>query len=159
MGLVPLEKSVGTLSKIAWADLSSFQQRLAQQICNLLGLPDAIGDEAVSRRAAEAFETLRSIGPRDELEGMLTVQMVVNRDAAQTCFRLAACPDETATSRARHLQSGQQLMTLFLRQLEALHRHRDKGKQPEPYDSAAAIAAINAEFEEFLQEALDSAPT
>ncbi len=157
MGLVPLEKSAGTVSKIGWADLSSFQQRLAQQICNLLGLPDATGDEAVSGRAAEAFETLRSICPCDELEGMLTVQMVVNRDAALTCFRLAACPDETATSRARHLQSGQQLMTLFLRQLEALHRHRDKGEQPKPYDPAAA-AAINAEFEEFLREALDSAP-
>jgi len=159
VGLVPLDESAGTVSKIAWTDLSPLQQQLAPQICTLLGLPDAIGNEALSGRAAEAFETLRSICPCDELEGMLTVQMVVNRDAALTCFRLAACPDETATSRARHLQSGQQLMTLLLRQLEALHRHRDTGKHPAPYDSAAAIAAINAEFEEFLQEALDSAPT
>jgi hypothetical protein len=155
VGLIPLREPDGALTKVRWTDLNPFQQRLAQQLCELLGLPDALGAETVSARAAAAFEILKGLRPQDELEGLYVVQMLATYDAAITCFRHAARSEVLSDRHHRQLLNGHRLMTLFLKQRDVLDRQWPKNNLPEPHDPSAALAAINAEFEELLRESLD----
>lgn len=76
-----------------------------------------------------AYETLKRIAPRSELEGMLAVQMIGAHNAAMECLRRAMNEEQTFHGRDQNLKHATKLMSLYERQLAALDKHRGKGRQ------------------------------
>jgi hypothetical protein len=60
---------------------------------------------------------------------MLAVQMVATHQAAMECFRRAARPAQTVEACEMNLRHAAKLTATYLRQLEALDKHRGKGSQ------------------------------
>jgi len=72
---------------------------------------------------------LHGIKPRDELEGMLSAQMLAGHAAAMECYRRAMLPEQHAQGRADNLNAANKLSRTFATLLEALNKHRGKGQQ------------------------------
>lgn len=72
---------------------------------------------------------LHAIEPRDELEGMLAVQMVGIHNLTMEMMNRAAMPDQTVDGVNRNINRATKLSRTFVAQLEALNKHRNKGQQ------------------------------
>ena len=70
---------------------------------------------------------LHGIGPRDPLEGMLSVQIVAGHNLAMEFLEKAASKDQPDMAVDLNLNRAMKLMRLLPAQIEALHHHRDKG--------------------------------
>ncbi len=69
------------------------------------------------------------IKPKDEIEGMLAVQMVAAHNAAMECFRRAMLAEQTLEGRRESLNQANKLIHSYATLIEALDRHRGKGQQ------------------------------
>jgi hypothetical protein len=69
------------------------------------------------------------IAPRDELEGMLAVQMVSTHTLAMEFLRRAALPGMPDLGVEVNVNRATKLMRVFGTQMEALSRYRGKGEQ------------------------------
>lgn len=76
-----------------------------------------------------AVASLEAINPRDGIEGMLAVQIVATHNAALECLRRAMQSQQSFELRASNLKHAERLMSLYLRQLEAMDRRRGQGQQ------------------------------
>jgi hypothetical protein len=72
---------------------------------------------------------LHGIAPRDELEGMLAVQMVGVHNLAMECMRRAVHKDQTREGVDANVNRATKLLRTFAAQVEALNRLRGKGQQ------------------------------
>ena len=68
------------------------------------------------------------INPRDEIEGMLAVQMVATHFAASQSTKNALA-SQMRDDRNLHFKHAGQLMRTFTQQMEALNKYRGKGRQ------------------------------
>lgn len=75
----------------------------------------------------EAISGLIGIAPKDELEGMLTVQLIASHSAAMECYQRAMLPEQTFERRQAALGQAGKLSRTHV--LLALNRHRGKGQQ------------------------------
>jgi hypothetical protein len=74
-----------------------------------------------------ALGLLHRMAPRDEIEAMLCVQMVVAHFASVDASRLALHTAQTPGGRQAYLSLARKLMSLFVSQIDALHRGRGQG--------------------------------
>lgn len=81
----------------------------------------------ISRGAILA--ALKGIGPQNEMEGMLAVQMVTTHNAAMECLRQATVPGLPPDIRDQNLKHAAKLMSIYVQQMEALDKRRGKGQQ------------------------------
>ena len=72
---------------------------------------------------------IMGIDPKDELEGMLTVQMVGVHNVAMNCLGRAQIEEQTFEGRAANLKYATRLLQIFTAQMEALQRYRGKSTQ------------------------------
>lgn len=72
---------------------------------------------------------LHGIRPRDEVEGMLAVQMVGVHNLAMEFVRRAMLKEQTFEGINTAVARADKLMRTFTMQLDALNRHRGKGQQ------------------------------
>lgn len=72
---------------------------------------------------------LYGISPKDTLEGMLAVQMVTVHMLAMKHTEWSASDKDTSAEQSKNVGEAVKLMNLFTRQLEALSKHRNKGRQ------------------------------
>ncbi len=89
--------------------------------------PPQEGVEATTWYAGRA--ALRGIAPRDALEGLLAAQMVAVHEAAMGCLHRAHDRGHAPGLRQAELAQATRLVRSFAAQLEALDRHRGKGRQ------------------------------
>ncbi|WP_386684992.1 hypothetical protein [Loktanella sp. R86503] len=103
-------------------------QRLREVVDMVFHLSNASEEDMLAKiaRAIELYEDLR---PVDGLEGMLAIQMVGTHEAAAECLRRAALQNQTFEGRDLALKHAAKLMTLYLKQVAALDKHRGKGQQ------------------------------
>lgn len=87
------------------------------------------GGEGRVDAMAAIFESIASLAPKDETERMLIAQMISVNEAAMECFARAMLPDQTFAGRDMNLKHAEKLAGIYTRQLEALDKHRGKGKQ------------------------------
>ena len=80
-------------------------------------------------RLLRAMEHYEGLAPSDAAEGMLAQQMVGAHEAAQECLRRAALTGQTFEGRQAALKQAEKLMSLYVKQLAALDKHRGKGQQ------------------------------
>ncbi|MEE9611334.1 MAG: hypothetical protein V3W19_08780 [Desulfatiglandales bacterium] len=72
---------------------------------------------------------LHGINPRDELEGLLAVQMVGVHNLAMNFMRLAVAKDQTTDGMNNNVSRVTKLLRTFVAQVEALNNYRGKGQQ------------------------------
>ncbi len=80
-----------------------------------------------SATANLALALMHEIAPKDVVEAMLTIQMIIAHVAAMAASQRAFHVEQTAGGRAVYLGLTRKLMTLFIAQMDALNRHRGKG--------------------------------
>ena len=90
-------------------------------------VPDFVGREIKTMDHVAA--ALHGIGPRDELEGLLAVQMVAVHTLAMECMARAASREQTDLGVEVNINRATKLMRTFANQTEALGRYRGKGEQ------------------------------
>ena len=69
------------------------------------------------------------IDPKDELEGMMAVQLLAAHNAAMECYRRSMIGEQTFEGRKENLNQANKLSRTRATLLEALNRHRGKGQQ------------------------------
>jgi hypothetical protein len=72
-----------------------------------------------------ALATICGIGPKDELEGLLAVQMIGVHSLAMQCLKRASRENRMDGMDA-HINHATKLLRTFTTQMEALNRHRGK---------------------------------
>lgn len=80
-------------------------------------------------RLATAMQSILEFRPRDEVERMLVAQMLAVHEASMECFRRAMMPDQTFEGRDMNLKHAAKLSAIYTKQIEALDKHRGKGRQ------------------------------
>jgi len=85
--------------------------------------------ETKIEKGNQTLSAMTELNPRDGFEGMLISQILVTYDRAMYCFRMAdknkSCVERYISRRCQCIK----LMRLYAQQLEALDKHRNKGKQ------------------------------
>ena len=124
--------------KIIGTDDPDLTGQLGNQLLNSFWRPEgaSVDDRAAQIRAAVG--TLKGIAPRDEMEGMLAVQMIATHHASMECFRRAMLPSQPLESRDSNLKHGEKLTRIYREQMEALQRGRQK-RQSEPSSPQADV--------------------
>jgi hypothetical protein len=73
-----------------------------------------------------ALTTIYGIAPKDEIEGLLSAQMVCVHILAMQCLKRASRGDKTTGGIDANINSATKLMRTFTAQMEALKLHRGK---------------------------------
>lgn len=99
------------------------------QMFEALLVPLGSTDEEKASSIRHAAEIFDGIKPTDEMEGMLVSQMVAMHHAIMECLRRAMQLNQSNQDRSRNLQDAAKLAGLYVRQMDALDKHRGKGQQ------------------------------
>jgi hypothetical protein len=124
-----LEESLkGSLKHIGGSKSDHWNIILASQALNALWLKNSDEQERDDQINATILAMI-GIGPGDELEGMMAVQLIASHSAAMECYRRAMTGEQTFEGRRENLSQANKLSRTFTTLLEALNRHRGKGQQ------------------------------
>ena len=96
----------------------------------VIALAKNVAGERDLQNLKYAMAIINGIGPRDELEGLLAVQMIGVHGLAVECLRLASLRDQTEEGLDANINRATKLLRTFTTQMEALNRHRGKVGQP-----------------------------
>jgi hypothetical protein len=66
------------------------------------------------------------MGPKDELEGLLAVQMIGVHSLSMECLKRASLEGQTTVGIDTNINRATKLLRTFTAQMEALNRHRGK---------------------------------
>ena len=118
----------GALKPIGGSQSDNWNNILANQVVETLWLKNS-DKETRNQQYSATGAALVSIGPRDELEGMLAAQLLAAHNAAMECYRRAMIGDQTFEGRRENLSQANKLSRTYAALLDALNRHRGKGQQ------------------------------
>lgn len=125
-------EAIGLLAKLAKMAFDSDQEERAQhlyaQLLRTLQQVDA-GKGTEIDGLATVLQSMIDFKPRDEMERMLASQMLAVHEASMECFRRAMLPEQTFEARDMNLKHAAKLTAIYTRQIEALDKHRGKGRQ------------------------------
>jgi len=76
-----------------------------------------------------AMAVLQGISPRDEIEGMLAVQMIGAHNLAMETMRRAMISDQTFEGIQADVNNAAKLSRTFTAQMDALKKYRTGGEQ------------------------------
>ncbi len=124
----PIE-STEIIKEATGTDNPELQERLINQVCENLWVPDGLSEDDKIARISSAISMLQGIKPTDEIEGMLATQMVSTHNAAMDCLRRAMLRRQTFEGRDQNLKHATKLLSMYCRQIEVLNKHRGKGQQ------------------------------
>lgn len=128
------EKQKSTAQRATGASDEDLAQRLLFQAL-LASVPEAEMDkvkenpESLFGALQSVQNTLLGIAPKDELEGMIAVQMVGVHNLAMRLLERASRKQIALEVEAKAISQAQKLMRTFTEQIEALNRYRGKGQQ------------------------------
>ena len=87
-----------------------------------------LSKEGIGDTIIKIFTELAGINPKDQIEGMLAVQMIATHHATMDCFRIVA--QNGHIDIINQMSScANKLSRTFMMQMEALNRYRGKGQQ------------------------------
>ncbi len=86
-------------------------------------------DECLEASGNVAFALLQGIHPRDELEGMLALQMMGVHNLTMACLRDALMRGQTFAGKEANVNYATKLARTFIAQMEALKKYRSSGQQ------------------------------
>lgn len=121
-------KLPGKLKLIGGSMSDDWNNILANQTVNTLWLKHSDVEEMRRQRHA-AVDAMIGIAPKDELEGMITAQLIACHNASMECYRRAMISEQSFEGRKENLSQANKLSRTYTTLLEALNRHRGKGSQ------------------------------
>jgi hypothetical protein len=116
------------LKPIAGSSYHPFNLLVLEQVLNTLRLEPS-DPERFERQSKAMMAAMAGIAPRNEAEGMLAAQMVATYHAAMECHRRAMREGQTFEGRRENLNQAVKLTRTYAEMLEALDKHRGKGRQ------------------------------
>jgi hypothetical protein len=117
-----------TLRSIGGSRSDHWNNILANQTVQALWLKHS-DRETRDKQFKATVAALIGIGPQDELEAMMSAQLIAAHNAAMECHRRAMLGEQTFEGRRDNLAQANKLSRTFATLLEALNRHRGKGQQ------------------------------
>jgi len=121
------EDAKGKLKSIGGSQFDDWNEALANQTFQTLWNKHS-DTEKRDRQFIAAGHGLIGIGPRDELEGMIAVQLLAAHNAAMECYRRASL-GETFEGIREYLNQANKLSRTYALLLDAFNRNRGKGQQ------------------------------
>jgi hypothetical protein len=118
----------GLLKAIGGSKSDNWNNTLANQAVAALWSKNSNAEE-FDKQLSATVAALISIGPQDELEGMMAAQLIAAHNAAMECYRRAMLGEQTFEGRRENLNQANKLSRTWATLLEALNRHRGKGQQ------------------------------
>ena len=112
---------------VAYCNRNDVEIAKLTEILSLIPMPPAIGDTQRDALYVKAIDLFESLKPADGLEGMLAVQMVGTHNAAVESLRRAMIYDQSLEGRNVYLSQAERMMGMYMRQVDALAKHRGKG--------------------------------
>lgn len=105
------------------------QMRLLTNLLHTLPVSGEMSEDELAKKYETAIEMLLELRPGDGLEGMLATQMIACHEAALNCLSRAQNPQNSFEGRHENLKQAQKLLSLYIKQMQALDKHRGKGQQ------------------------------
>jgi hypothetical protein len=99
--------------------------RAAREVAECLAIGDAPSAQVQEDRRAATVAALSDIEPGDELQSLLTAQLLTVHGMAMDCVRSARDPAREEPLRLAYLGHAGRLLSLFSRHVGRLERHRD----------------------------------
>jgi hypothetical protein len=126
----PQGKEIRTtaLRLISGSDDEDFTRILVAQVDSSLWVEHSDSEQRV-RQFNAAITALKGMKPGDELEGMLSAQLIAIHNAVMECCRRAMLGNQTFEGRRESLNQANKLSRTYAALTEALDRHRGKGQQ------------------------------
>jgi hypothetical protein len=115
-------KEIGGSMFDAWNDIITNQAVQSLWVANS-------NEQQRAMQISAAVAGLIGIQPKDEIEGMLAVQLLACHNAAMECYRRAMLREQTFEGRRESLNQANKLSRTYATLLETLNRHRGKGQQ------------------------------
>lgn len=102
---------------------------LKSLLCCQKATPRSGEEESDKALTNASFAMMRGINPKDELEGMLALQMVATHNMAMEMAERCLIKGQTVDGVDRNVNRMTKLTRSFTTQMEALNRYRGKGQQ------------------------------
>ncbi len=118
----------GTLKRIGGSKSDHWNNLLANQAVQALWIKNSDAETRDTQLSA-TVAALAGIGPKDELEGMMTAQLIAAYNAAMESYRRAMIGEQTFEGRRENLSQANKLSRTYAALIEALNHHRGKGQQ------------------------------
>lgn len=99
--------------------------RAAREVAECLAIGDRPSTQVQDDRRAATAAALSDIEPGDELQSLLTAQLLTVHGMAMDCVRSARDPAREEPLRLAYLGHAGRLLSLFSRHVGRLERHRD----------------------------------
>jgi hypothetical protein len=99
--------------------------RIAREVEDCLSIGAAPAEETRAHRRMATAAALADIGPNDEVESMLTSQLLTVHGMAMDCVRSARDPAKEEELRLAYLGHAGRLLSLYARQVGRLENRRD----------------------------------
>ena len=117
-----------SLQSISGSDNKDFTDILVAQVAASLWVEHSDSEQRV-RQFNAAITAMKGMKPSDELEGMLSAQLIAIHNATMECCRRAMLGNQTFEGRRENLNQANKLSRTYAALTEALDRHRGKGQQ------------------------------
>ena len=122
------EDRKGALKTIGGSQSDHWNNTLANQTVQALWVKNS-DEQQRDRQLSATVAGLAGIGPKDELEGMMSAQLIAAHNAAMECYRRAMIGEQTFEGRRENLNQANKLSRTWATMLDALNKHRGKGQQ------------------------------
>jgi hypothetical protein len=114
------------LRSISGSDDHDFALNLVGQVVAARSSRDSNHDE---RQTGAILAAMHQLKPRDPIEGIAIGQAIACHNAAMECYRSAMLSEQTFPGWRESLNQANKLSRTFAALIEALDRHRGKGRQ------------------------------
>jgi hypothetical protein len=118
----------GALKAIGGSKSDHWNNLLVNQAIQTLWIKHS-DKETCDRQWSATIAAMVGVGPKDELEGMMAVQLIAAHNAAMECYRRAMIGEQTFEGRRENLSQANKLSRTYAVLLDALNHHRGKGQQ------------------------------
>ena len=98
------------------------------ELFTLISVPPSAGDVQRDALYLKAMDLFESLEPTDGIEGMLAMQMVGTHNASLECLRQAMIYNQSLEAQKVYLSQAERLMGMYMRQVDALAKHRGKAQ-------------------------------
>jgi hypothetical protein len=124
-----LDKSEPLLKHLGGSMHDDWNQALCNQVLNAAKYPKNATPEDKAKLYFSHLAFLTGVNPQDVIEGMMAAQLFASHSASMECYRRAMLPDQTLEGRTANLVQAAKLTRANASVVEALAKHRNKGKQ------------------------------
>lgn len=83
----------------------------------------------LAKLCSNAIAILQGINPKDEIEGMLSIQMIAVHNMIMYAMGLSMISDQFPEAKERNISRAVKLLRIFSSQIEALTKYRTRGQQ------------------------------